>query len=78
MEIVQLPAYNPYSMPVEALWQWLRAEVTKNYCHKSEKELVDHVRNFEFTINQNPRFIADRLWRTTTPAEAEEKLRISK
>jgi hypothetical protein len=55
----------------------LRAEVTKNYCHKSEEELVGRVRDFEFAINQNPKFIADRLWRTATPVEAEEKLRIS-
>ena len=77
MELIQLPAYSPDFMPVEALWQWLRAEVTKNYCHKSEKELVDRVRDFEFDINQNPKFIADRLWRTTTPEGAEEKLRLS-
>ena len=76
MELVQLPAYSPDFMPVEALWQWLRAEVTKNYCHKSEKGLVDRVRDFEFRINQSPKFIADRLWRTTTPLETEEKLRV--
>jgi transposase len=77
IEIVQLPAYSPDFMPVEALWQWLRTEVTKNYCHSSEKDLLDRVNSFEYTINKNPNEVADRLWRTTSLVEAEEKLRIS-
>jgi len=40
MEIVQLPAYSPDFMPVEALWQWLRAEVTKNYAVNQKKNLL--------------------------------------
>jgi len=78
IELVQLPAYSPDFMPVEALWQWLRTEVTRNYCHTSAKEFLERIRDFEFEINQNPSLIADRLWRTITMCQEEEKLRISK
>ena len=77
MEIIQLPAYSPDFMPVEALWQWLRSEVTKNYCHDSAKDLLERVSNFVETINKDPSEIADRLWRTTNLIPEEEKLRVS-
>jgi hypothetical protein len=36
-------------MPVEALWRWLRSEVTANYCHRDPAELIERVANFEHT-----------------------------
>jgi transposase len=30
--ITPLPAYSPDFMPVEALWRWMREEVTYNHC----------------------------------------------
>lgn len=77
MKIIQLPAYSPDFMPVEDLWQWLRSEVTKNYCHSSAKDLLARVSKFVETINKSPAEIADRLWRTTNLIDEEKKLRIS-
>lgn len=28
-----LPSYSPDFMPVEALWRWLREDVTRHHCH---------------------------------------------
>lgn len=38
-ELVLLPPYSPDFMPVEALWRWLREEVTKNQCHDTVDEI---------------------------------------
>ena len=36
-----LPAYSPDFMPVEHLWQWLRADVTYYTCYNSKPELIE-------------------------------------
>ncbi len=33
IELVPLPGYSPDFMPVEALWRWLREDVTDQHCH---------------------------------------------
>ena len=33
--LVPLPGYSPDLMPVEALWRWLREDVTYHHCHSS-------------------------------------------
>ena len=33
IELAPLPGYSPDLMPVEALWRWLREDVTYHYCH---------------------------------------------
>ncbi|MTW21519.1 transposase, partial [Allochromatium palmeri] len=71
-----LPAYSPDFMPVEALWRWLREEVTYHHCHATAEELVQRVNHFVHTINADPFAIADRLWTKTTLDPEEEKLRI--
>jgi len=78
MDIILEPlsGYSPDFMPVEALWRWLREDVTYQYCHKTKQELVDRVTEFQNRINQNPYEIADRLWVTTTLDPEVEKLRI--
>jgi transposase len=35
-----LPGYSPDLMPVEALWRWLREEVTYHHCHASTEDLI--------------------------------------
>ena len=35
IELVPLPGYSPDLMPVEALWRWLREDVTYHHCHRS-------------------------------------------
>jgi transposase len=71
-----LPGYSPDFMPVEALWRWLREDVTDNRCHTTRDELIANVRRFEATINADPIALADRLWVKDTLDPEEEKLRI--
>jgi transposase len=71
-----LPGYSPDFMPVEALWRWLREDVTYNRCHTTRDELIANVRRFEATINRDPVALADRLWVKDTLDPEEEKLRI--
>jgi transposase len=75
--LVQLPAYSPDFMPVEALWRWLREEVTYNRCHATLDELLNTVADFERRINEDPCAVADRLWAKDTLDPEQEKLRIS-
>jgi len=71
-----LPSYSPDFMPVEALWRWLREDVTYHHCHATAAELVARVSDFAHTINVDPFAVADRLWTKTTLDPEEEKLRI--
>ena len=71
-----LPSYSPDFMPVEALWRWLREDVTYHHCHATAAELIARVRDFAHTINADPFTVADRLWTKTTLDPEEEKLRI--
>ena len=71
-----LPGYSPDFMPVEALWRWLREDVTYNRCHTTRDELIANVRRFEATINADPITLADRLWVKDHLNDEEEKLRI--
>lgn len=68
--------YSPDFMPVEALWRWLREDVTYNRCHNTREELIANVRRFEATINGDPIALADRLWVKDALDPDEEKLRI--
>jgi transposase len=73
-----LPGYSPDFMPVEALWRWLREEVTYNHCHHTPDELLLRVREFERRINQDSNALADRLWVKDKLDPEEEKFRISR
>ena len=57
-----LPGYSPDLMPVEALWRWLREDVTYHHCHSSPGDLTRRVAAFETRINTDPCALADRLW----------------
>jgi transposase len=35
-----LPGYSPDPMPVEALWRWLREDVTYHHCQASRDDLI--------------------------------------
>ncbi|MBK1725297.1 hypothetical protein [Thiocystis violacea] len=63
-------------MPVEALWRWLREDVTYQHCHASPAELIARANHFADEINRDPYTVADRLWTRTTLDPEEEKLRI--
>jgi transposase len=73
----RLPGYSPDFMPVEALWRWLREEVTYNHCHNSPEELVTAVRDFEADVNSDRQALFDRLQVRRSVDPREEELRIS-
>ena len=65
-------------MPVEALWRWLREDVTYQNCHASLDGLETSVADFQDTINQDPIALADRLALKMQLDPNVEKLRIPK
>jgi transposase len=75
--LMPLPGYSPDLMPVEALWRWLREDVTYHHCHATADDLTRRVADFEARINQHPCAIADRLWVKDHLDPDEEKLRFS-
>ena len=77
VELIPLPGYSPDLMPVEALWRWLREDVTYHHCHASAEDLTRRVADFEARLNRDPFGIADRLWVKNHLDPDEEKLRFS-
>jgi transposase len=75
--LMPLPGYSPDLRPVEALWRWLREDVTSHHCHASADDLTRRVADFEVRINQDPCALADRLWVKDCLDPEEEKLRFS-
>jgi transposase len=78
IECRRLPGYSPDFMPVEALWRWLREDVTDQHCHASLDGLETSVADFQDKINQDPIALADRLALKLQINPAVEKLRIPK
>ena len=78
IEIVNLPGYSPDLNPIERLWDWMREEVTRGFCHASVPELIDACQAFIARINRDPVALVDRLWpKFELDPEFEEKLRVS-
>jgi len=77
IDLMPLPGYSPDLMPVEALWRWLREDVTDHHCHASAEDLTRRAADFETRLNQEPFVIADRLWVKDHLDPDEEKLRFS-
>jgi len=75
--LMPLPGDSPDLMPVEALWHWLREDVTDHHCHASAEDLTRRVADFEVRLNRDPFVIADRLWVKDRLDPHEEKLRFS-
>ena len=78
IDLMPLPGYSPDLMPVEALWRWLREDVTYHHCHASAEDLTRRVAAFEVRLNRDPFAVADRLWVKDHLDPEEEKLRFSK
>ena len=76
--LMPLPGYSPDLMPVEALWRWLREDVTSHHGHASAEDLTRRAADFEVRLNRDPFVIADRLWVKDQLDPEEEKLRFSK
>ncbi len=78
IEIVKLPGYSPDLNPIERLWDWMREEVSRGYCHGSVAELITACQAFIQRINRDPMAVIDRLWpKFELDPEFEEKLRVS-
>jgi hypothetical protein len=68
---------SPDLMPVEALWRWLREDVTHHHCYASADDLTRRVADFETRLNRDPLVVADRLWVKDHLDPVEEKRRFS-
>ena len=77
IQLVRLPPYSPDFMPVEALWHWLREEITYNFCHDTPDALRERVEHFVQTICRDACALADRLWVKDELDPDEEKARFS-
>lgn len=75
IKLTALPAYSPDFMPVEALWRWLREDVTYNHCHATAEELIAAVLDFADMVNEDPAAVIERLAVKTSLDPNEEKLR---
>lgn len=78
ISLMPLPGYSPDLMAVEALWRWLREDVTYHHCHATAEDLIHRVAAFEADVNAEPCAVADRLWVKDRLDPEEEKLRFSK
>ena len=65
-------------MPVEALWRWLREDVTYHHRHATTADLRCRAAAFEARLNQDSFAVADRLCAKDRLDPEEEKLRFSK
>jgi transposase len=78
IEVVNLPGYSPDLNPIERLWDWMRAEVTRGFCHASVAELIASCQAFVERINGDPLALIDRLWpKFELDPEFEAKPRVS-
>jgi transposase len=78
IEIVNLPGYSPDLNPIERLWDWMREDVTRGFCHQSVPDLVLACQAFITRINLDPIDLVDRLWpKFELDPEFEAKLLVS-
>jgi transposase len=77
IHLIPLPSYSPDLMPVEALWRWLREDLTYHHCHATAEDLIRRIAAFEADVNTNPCAVADRLWVKDHLDPEEEKLQFS-
>src|SRR5262249_44680657 len=78
IELRPLPGYSPDFIAVEALWRWLREEVTYNHCHTTPGELIERVASFEAHINADPDLVVTRLRVKVQLDPVEEQMRIAR
>jgi len=64
LRLVRLPAYSPDFNPDEAIWGWIRAEVTANTCFGTKAKVRQHVDQFFRDIAQRTDEVKRRCRRT--------------
>ena len=57
--------------------EWMREEVTQNYCHKTMRQLFIDCKAFIDSINQDPGQVVKRLWPKFDLDPEFEKLLVS-
>ena len=78
IDLVALPGYSPDLNPIERLWDWMREEITRGFCHASLGELRSACHQFIARINADATTIIDRLWpKFDLDPEYEAKLLVS-
>ena len=78
IELIYLPGYSPDLNPIERLWDWMRQEVTRGFCHASVAELTAACQKFIADVNTDPVAVVDRLWpKFELDPEFEQELRVS-
>jgi transposase len=78
IEVVNPPGYSPDLNPIERLWDWMREEVTRGFCHGSGAERIGACQSSIARINREPIALVDRLWpKFELDPAFEEKLRVS-
>jgi transposase len=78
IDLVNLPGYSPDLNPIERLWDGMREDVTRGFCHPSVPDLIAACQAFIDRINRDPIALVDRLWpKFELDPEFEEKLRVS-
>ena len=71
LRLVRLPAYSPDFNPDEAIWGWVREEVTANTCFGTKAKARQHVGQFFRDIAQRASEVKRRC-RRTLQAQADE------
>ena len=64
VRLVRLPAYSPDFNPDEAIWGWIREEVTANTCFGTKAKVQQHVGQFFRDVLQRTDEVKRRCRRT--------------
>jgi len=71
LRLVALPAYSPDFNADEAIWDWVREEVTANTCFGTKVKVQDKVGGFFVGLAQRKTDVQQRC-RTTLQAQADK------
>ena len=71
LRLVRLPAYSPDFNPDEAIWGWIREEVTANTCFGTKAKVQQHVGQFFRDISHRTDEVKRRC-RRTLQAQADD------
>ena len=69
LRLVHLPAYSPDHNADEAIWDWIRDEVTANTCFGTQAKVREHVDAVFHCLNSRIDEVKTR-WRTVLQAHA--------
>jgi len=70
MRLVRLPSYSPDFNADEAIWRWIREEVTANTCFGTKAKVREHIDYFFSTVTARAEEAITRC-RTALQASAD-------